>query len=103
VTPHLALLAVAPVEYCNANAFRDYADGTGDFGPVRIPVYPSSQRGAELRATIREAGIGVVETAQLLGIGVADIVYLSQGQRTLSDEDWTRVFEVVRAEKERRG
>lgn len=84
-------------------AFRDYTDGTGDFGPVRVPVYPASPRGAELRAMRQALDMRAGELGRILEISAVDVLYLEQGNTTLSDEDWTRVFEAMRAVREERG
>lgn len=103
MTPPLALLSVEPTSHRDVLAFRDYADGTGDFGPVRIPVYPASPRGAELRAMPLALDMRAGELGRILGIGVIDVMYLEQGSMTLSDEGWTRVLEAVRAVRKDRG
>lgn len=103
MTPPLALRDVEPASYAQVNAFRDYADGTGDFGPVRIPVYPRSENGARLREERRAAGLLSHEVAPLLGLSAVDVIYLEQGVRTMSDEDWARAFEALRAARKERG
>jgi hypothetical protein len=103
MTPPLALLRVEPTSHRDVLAFRDYTDGTGDFGEVRIPVYPASPRGAELRAMRQAMDMRAGELGRILGIGPVEVLYLEQGNYTLSDEDWARVFEAVRSVRKERG
>lgn len=103
MTPPLALLRVEPTSYVEVLAFRDYTDRRGDFGPVRVPVYPASPNGARMREERRALDMLSPELAACLGLRGLDVVHLEQGNYTLSDEDWTRVFEVLRAVREERG
>jgi hypothetical protein len=103
VTHPLALLRVEPTSYADVLAFRGYTDGSGDVGPVRVPVYPRSTNGARLREERRALGMLSPQIADRLGLRALDVVYLEQGNYTLSDEDWARVFEVLRAVREERG
>lgn len=103
MTPPLVLLRVEPTSHRDVLSFRDYTDWTGDFGEVRVPVYPASPRGAELRAMRHALDMRAGELGRILEISAVDVLYLEQGNTTLSDEDWARVFEALRALGEERG
>lgn len=103
MTPPIALVRVEPTSYADVLAFRDYTDGRGDFGPVRIPMYPPSPNGARLREERRALDLLSPQFASRLGLRALDVVYLEQGNYTLSEADWARVFDAVRAMREERG
>jgi hypothetical protein len=43
------------------------------------------------------------ELGLILGVSSVDVMYLEQGSMTLSEKDWARVFEAVRAVRKGRG
>lgn len=92
MNPPLTIIKVESIGVRTVNGFRDYSDGTGDFGPVKLPVFPESPRGESLREIWRASKRSTREFADLLGLRPLDVIYLQQGNYTLSDEDWERLF-----------
>ncbi len=83
------------------HAFVDWHDKTtgemrGDFRPVSVDVYPTSPCGEALRHLRVLAGLGLRETAAMLGLSAVDLSALERGSATLTDAEWVDVFQAIR-------
>lgn len=98
-TDKFTLIPVESTGKHTSYAFQDFADGSGTFGPITLKTYPESPWGRELRAlrVDYEPYLSLGAAARMLGLnGAAAVSGLETGRLTMSDENWTRMFAMLR-------
>lgn len=93
---NLKLIAVSPTGEVDQFAFVERADSrTSGLEHIRTLIYPKSEGGLMLTSLMEMAGLGLSDTAKLLGIKPSAVSGLEQGRFTLSREDWIEVFSIL--------